>query len=212
MGRLKGNPVYEDQVEGTEMLRPSFLLNVILNERKEFLKVYAGDYIEAHLEACKFVESVYGTPIYDLADLVIATCGGYPKDINVYQLQKTMDNAWLAVRKGGVVIILGECIEGVGDDLYLEWMMKYKTPEKIEEEIRANFLVGGHKAYAVTRLMKKAQFILLSGLDPGLARTLLFTPAKDMNEALDLAFAKVGPKPRILLMPQGSLTVPILKQ
>jgi nickel-dependent lactate racemase len=211
MGKLKGNPVYEDQVEGTEMLRPSFLLNVVLNEKKEFLKVYAGDYIQAHLEACKFVESVYGTPIHGPADLVIATCGGYPKDINVYQLQKTMDNAWLAVREGGVIIILGECVEGVGDDLYLEWMKKYKTPEKIEAEVRANFVVGGHKAYAVTRLMKKAHFIFLSGLDPGLARTLLFTPAKDMNEALNMAFAKLGPKPRILLMPQGSLTVPIPK-
>ena len=209
MGKLKGNPVYEDQVEATEMLRPSFLLNVVLNEKKEFLRVYAGDYIQAHLEACKFVESVYGTPIDGLADLVIATCGGYPKDINVYQLQKTMDNAWLAVREGGVVIILGECVEGVGDELYLDWMKRYKTPERIEAEVRANFVVGGHKAYAVTRLMKKAQFILLSGLESTLARTLLFTSAKDMNEALSMAFAKLGPKPRILLMPQGSLTVPI---
>jgi nickel-dependent lactate racemase len=211
MGKLKGNPVYEDQVEGTEMKRPSFLLNVVLNEKKEFLKAYAGDYLQAHLEACKFVESIYGTPINGLADLVIATCGGYPKDINVYQLQKTMDNAWLAVRQGGVVIILGECVEGVGDAQYLEWMKKYKTPERIEAEVRANFIVGGHKAYAVTRLMKKAQFILLSSLDSGLARTLLFTPVKDMDEALHLAFAKVGPKPRVLLMPQGSLTVPIPK-
>ena len=211
MGRLEGNPVYADQVEATEMKRPSFLLNVVLNEKKEFLKVYAGDYIQAHLEACKFVESIYGTPINGLADLVIATCGGYPKDINVYQLQKTMDNAWLAVRQGGVVIILGECVEGVGDDLYLDWMKKYKTPERIEAEIRANFVVGGHKAYAVTRLMKKAQFILLSGLGPEMSRTLLFTPAKDMKEALQMAYAKLGSKPRILLMPQGSLTVPIPK-
>jgi len=211
LGKLKGNPVYEDQIEGTEMLRPSFLLNVVLNEKREFLKVFAGDYIQAHVEACKFVESVYGTPIQGMADLVIATCGGYPKDINVYQLQKTMDNAWLAVRPGGVVIILGECIEGVGDAQYLEWMNKYKTPAKIEEAVRANFIVGGHKAYAVTRLMKKAQFILISSLDPELARDLLFIPAKDMKEALALAFERVGSQPRIILMPQGSLTVPLLK-
>jgi nickel-dependent lactate racemase len=211
MGKLQGNPVYEDQVEGTEMARPSFLLNVVLNEKKEFLKIFAGDYIEAHLEACRFVASVYGVKISSPADLVIATCGGYPKDINVYQLQKTMDNAWLAVRQGGVVIIIGECIEGVGDDQYLEWMKEYKTPERIEEKIRSDFVVGGHKAYAVTRLMKKAQFILLSCLAPDLARALLFTPAKDMTEALNMAFAKLGPKPRVLLMPQGSLTVPIFK-
>jgi len=212
LGRLKGNPVYEDQIEGVEMRRPSFLLNVVLNERKEFLKIFAGDYIQAHLEACKFVGEIYGTAIPQPADLVIASCGGYPKDINVYQLQKTMDNAWMAVREGGVVIILGECAEGVGSELYLQWMQEYKTPERIEEKIRSDFAVGGHKAYAVTRLMKKAQFILVSGLDSSLARTLHFTAAKDMSEALQIALAKLGSNPRIFLMPQGSLTVPIMKK
>ena len=212
LGRLAGNPVYEDQVEGAEMRRPSFLLNVVLNEKKEFLKIFAGDYIQAHLEACKFVEAIYGTAISQPADLVIASCGGYPKDINVYQLQKTMDNAWLAVREGGAVIILGECAEGVGSDQYLQWMKEYKTPERIEEKIRSDFVVGGHKAYAVTRLMKKAQFILVCGLDSALVRTLRFTPAKDMSDALQIASDKLGPKPRILLMPQGGLTVPIVKK
>ena len=211
MGKLHGNPVYEDQIEATEMLRPSFLLNVVLNEKKEFLRIFAGDYIQAHLQACEFVEQIYGTEIPEPDDLVIASCGGYPKDINVYQLQKTMDNAWLAVRQGGVVLILGECCEGVGSEEYLKWMKEYKTPERIEKEIRANFLVGAHKAYAVTRLLKKAEFILVSGLDPALARTLLFTPAKNMDEALALAREKVGPRPRVILMPQGSLTVPLRK-
>ncbi|MGB9700280.1 MAG: nickel-dependent lactate racemase [Thermodesulfobacteriota bacterium] len=212
LGKLKGNPVYEDQVEGTEMRRPSFLLNVVLNEKKEFLKVFAGDYIQAHVQGCAFVEQIYGTQISEPADLVIASCGGYPKDINVYQLQKTMDNAWLAVKEGGMIIILGECVEGVGSDDYLCWMKEYKTPEKIEEQVRKNFIVGGHKAYAVTRLMKKAQFILVSSLDPELVRTLLFIPAKDMEEALRLAYARLGSHPRIILMPQGSLTVPVLNK
>jgi nickel-dependent lactate racemase len=210
LGKLQGNPVYEDQIEATEMFRPSFLLNCVLNEKKEFLKIFAGDYIQAHLQGCKFVESIYGTKIPRPADLVIASCGGYPKDINVYQLQKTMDHTWLAVRQGGMAIILGECVEGVGSDQYLQWMKEYQTPERIEERIKSDFVVGGHKAYAVTRLMKKAQFILISSLDPALARTLLFTPAQDMTEALQIALAKLGANPRILLMPQGSLTVPIL--
>lgn len=208
IGKLHGNPAYEDQIEAVEMCRPSFLINVVLNEKKEFLKIFAGDYITGHLEACKFVDSVYGTEVKRRADLVIATCGGYPKDINVYQLQKTMDNAWCAVRDGGVVIILGECREGSGSAVYEETMRKYKTPEEVETAIRANFQIGAHKAYAVTRLMKRAEFILVSDLDPDLAKTLLFTPAKDMEEALELAYKKVGSKPSIILMPQGSLTVP----
>jgi len=60
--------------------------------------------------------------------------------------------------------------------------------------------------------MKKAEFILVSSLEPELAKSLLFTPAKDIEEALAMAFAKLGPSPRIIIMPQGSLTVPRLKQ
>lgn len=211
LGRLDGNPVHEEQIEGTLMCRPSFLLNVVLNERKEFLKVFAGDYIEAHRRGCEFVQSIYGAEISEPADLVIASCGGYPKDINIYQMQKTMDNAWLAVREGGVVIILGECIEGTGSDMYEKWMREYKTPEAIEQKVREEFVIGGHKAYAVTRLMKKAEFILISSLDDELARTCLFTPAKDIDQALELAFAKLGRNPRVILMPSGSLTVPVVK-
>jgi len=211
LGRLQGNPVYEDQIEGAEMLRPSFLLNVVLNEKEEFVGVFAGDYITAHLEACKFVETVYSPVLDRQADLVIASAGGYPKDINLYQLQKTMDNAWPAVREGGAVIILGECVEGSGSAVAEQAMRDCSDPDLMAEKLRANFQLGAHKSYAITRLMKKARYILVSSMDPGLARLFLFTPAKDMDEALRLAFETVGCSPRIALMPKGSLTVPKIK-
>ena len=209
IGRLEGNPVYLDQIEGVEMYRPSFLLNVVLDEDKRFLKVFAGDYITAHKKACTFVDQVYGTEVKREADLVIASCGGYPKDINVYQLQKTMDNAWCAVREGGVVIILGECCEGSGSTHYEQMMRECKTPERVEAVLRAKFEIGAHKAYAVTRLMKKAEFILVSGMDPEFSRMLLFTPAQTVEQALALAYEKLGPTPTITLMPMGALTVPL---
>ena len=211
LGRLAGNPVYDDQMEGIQMHPPSFLLNVVLNAQKEFLAIYAGNYHTAHLEACKFVDQVYGAEIDKPADLVIASCGGYPKDINIYQVQKTMDNAWWAVREGGVVILLAECREGSGSALYESLMEKHRTPEEVEKVVRADFQIGAHKAYAVTRLMKKATFILVSSLTQELAEKLLFTPAKSIEEALEIATEKIGDSPSIILMPQGSLTVPRTK-
>jgi nickel-dependent lactate racemase len=209
IGRLDDNPVHLDQIEGVEMCRPSFLLNVVLDEEKRFLKVFAGDYIAAHKQACAFVDQVYGAEVKREADLVIASCGGYPKDINVYQLQKTMDNAWCAVRDGGVVIILGECCEGSGSTHYEQMMRECKTPDRIEAVLREKFEIGAHKAYAVTRLMRKAEFILVSGMDPEFARMLLFTPARTVEQALALAHEKLGPTPTITLMPTGALTVPL---
>ena len=209
IGRLEGNPVYHDQVECTEMCRPSFLINVVLDEEKRFLEVFAGDYVEAHKEACKMVDKVYGAEVKQEADLVIASCGGFPKDINVYQLQKTMDNAWCAVREGGVIIILGECREGSGSAQYEKMMKEHKTPDGIEAALRQNFEIGAHKAYAVTRLMKKAEFILVSCMEPDFSQMLLFTPAKTIDEALAMAYKKLGPKPTITLMPMGAITVPL---
>jgi nickel-dependent lactate racemase len=211
IGNLDDNPIYLDQIEGVEMCRPAFLLNTVLNEKKQFLKIFAGDYIMAHQEACKFVDTVYGTEIGRHADLVIATCGGYPKDLNVYQSQKTMDNAICAVKEGGIVILLAECREGSGSALYEKTMQENNTPDKVQALIKKDFQIGIHKAYAVTRLIKRAEFILVSSLDPDLARTLLFTPAKTIEEALQIAFQKLGPNPSIIVMPQGSYTVPRLK-
>jgi|WetSurMetagenome_2_1015567.scaffolds.fasta_scaffold00020_56 lactate racemase len=211
LGKLHGNPVYEDQIEGAEMLRPSFLLNVVLNEKEEFVGVFAGDYITAHLEACKFVETVYSPVLDKVADIVIASAGGYPKDINLYQLQKTMDNAWLAVREGGVVIILGECREGSGSAMAEQAMRECGDSDRMAEKLRANFQLGAHKSYAITRLMKKARYILVSSMPEELARLFLFTPAKNMDEALALAYETVGLSPSITLMSKGSLTVPKIK-
>lgn len=211
IGRLAGNPVYEDQMEGVKLHPLSFLINVVLNEKKEFLGVFAGNYNTAHLKACEMVDKAYGVEIDKEADLVIATCGGYPKDINVYQLQKTMDNAHCAVRQGGVVILLGECIEGSGSKAYEELMDRCRTPQAVEDDIRKDFQIGAHKAYSVTRLMKKATFILVSDLEPELAKKLLFTPAKSVEQAMQIAKGIVGENPSIILMPQGSYTVPRLK-
>ena len=213
IGNLDGNPVSEDQIEGVRMHPPSFLINAVLDDQKNFLKFYAGHWIDAWRTACTFVDDVYGVPIEKEADLVIATCGGYPKDINIYQAQKTMDNAWCAVRPGGVVIMVAECIEGSGSSNFEKTMETYKTPDGVAEYVRQNFDIGIHKAFAVSRLTKKATFIFVSSLPADLAEKVLFVPASNVPEAIDKA-KKILNKdnPSIILMPHGGLTVPNLKK
>lgn len=212
IGHLEGNPIYEDQVEGVEMCRPTFLLNVVLNSDKEFTGVFAGDYILAHKEACKFVDQQNGVIIEEEAPIVIATCGGFPKDINIYQSQKTMDNAVKAVKEGGCVILLAECREGSGSALFDQTVKAFDSIQAIEDSVRADFQIGRHKAYAVTRLMKKADFLLLSKMEDAVAKEAFFTPVHSVEEALILAEEKVGKDAKIILMPHGSYTVPILKK
>lgn len=212
LGVTDGNPCYEDQMEGVALFakgRSLFLFNAVLNAQHQFVGMFAGDWREAHREACRFVDQVYGAPIPKEADLVVASCGGYPKDINVYQMQKTMDNAMCAVREGGVVILLADCEEGSGSAVLEETFRRLKTPEAIRAELENNFRIGANKAFAITRPLSKAKFILVTQLDPALARDMLFTAAvRTPEEAFALARQYVGEHPSIILMPEGSLTVP----
>lgn len=212
IGHLVGNPIYEDQVEGTEMCRPTFLMNMVLNGEKEFTGIFCGDYIEAHKQACEFVDKQNGVVIDELAPIVIASCGGYPKDINIYQSQKTMDNAVKAVAPGGVVILVAECSEGSGSDVFDKTVEEHHSIQSIEDSVRADFQIGRHKAYAVTRLMKKADFYLISDMADEKAKTAFFHPFHSVQEALAAADEKLGKDAKIIIMEHASYTVPILKK
>lgn len=216
IGRMDGNPCYEDQVEGVKLFakgRSLFLFNAVLNAHHQILKVFAGDVFKAHREACKFVDKVYGCEIPELADIVVASCGGYPKDINVYQMQKTMDNAVCAVKQDGAVILFAECVEGSGSQVLEETCKRLGSPDAIRAELEKDFQIGANKAFAVTRLMKKAKFYLVSSLDRKMAREMLFEGAFDtFEEALAAAEVKIGRNGKVILMPEGSLTVPRLEE
>lgn len=124
-------------------------------------------------------------------------------------MQKTMDNAACAVKKGGVVILFADCEEGSGSAVLEETFRRLKTPEAIKKELEENFRIGANKAFAITRPLSKARFILVSRLDRNLARDMLFTAAVDTpEEAFALAKTYVGERPSVILMPEGSLTVP----
>ena len=172
--------------------------------------MFAGHWVKAHLQACEFVDEVYGCPIKEKADLVIASCGGYPKDINIYQMQKTMDNARCAVKEGGVVIIFADCEEGAGNDLLVKTYQRLKTFEAIEKELRENFRMGANKAFAISRNMQHARYILVTSADPELCKLMHFTEAyRDPAQAIAKAKEFLGDDPSVILMPEACLTVPL---
>ena len=96
------------------MVGVDFILNVVLSPQKEILHAVAGDVTDAHRAGCQFLDTLYRRQIGRPADIVMVSQGGTPKDLNLYQTQKALDNAKHAVRKGGVIILIGSCQEGMG--------------------------------------------------------------------------------------------------
>ena len=209
-GKLEGNPVHEDMVEACRMLEPDFLLNLVLSGQKEVLKVFAGNPYAAHEEGCRFVESVFGCPIEEKADLVIVSAGGFPKDINYYQAHKALDNAFYATKKGGAIILLAACEEGIGPECYMDWV-KIATPQEMENQLRERFEVAGHNWYTTFSKTQKVRVIFVSSVEPEIVKQLQFIPARTIDEALGRAHDLLGPNPSVYLMPQGYLTFPALR-
>lgn len=210
-GRLEGNPVRMDIEEAIQHCPLHFIVNVVLDEHKEIIHAVAGHHIAAHRAGCAFLDRLYQKPIARRADIVIASQGGAPKDLNLYQTQKALDNAKHAVRDGGVVILAGSCKEGLGEDVFEEWMTQSERPADMIERIGRDFQLGGHKAAAIAMVLEKADIYLVSEMEPAFVKSIFLTPFGTVQSALDAAFGKMGPGAGVLVMPFAGSTLPVYK-
>ena len=207
-GSLENNPLRKDIEEAGGMVGIDFILNVVLSEHKEILKAVAGDVTLAHREGCAFLDQLYRISLPEAADIVLVSQGGAPKDLNLYQTQKALDNAKHAVKDGGIIILIGSCREGLGEKTFEEWMTTAPTAHSLIERIGREFKLGGHKAAAIAMVLERAEVDLVSELDADFVRSLFLIPQPSAQAALDHAFAKLGPDARVLSMPYGGSTLP----
>jgi nickel-dependent lactate racemase len=144
------------------------------------------------------------------ADVVIASPGGYPKDINLYQAQKALAHASHVVRQGGTVVLVAECRDGMGDALFEKWMTEASSLDEIIDRFhQEGFQLGAHKAYLFARDMIKAKVLLVSSLPQALAKKLFFLPFPALSEALEAALAEHGQTARMAILPWASAVVPV---
>ncbi|KZL89200.1 nickel-dependent lactate racemase [Clostridium magnum] len=207
-GNIDTNPVRLD-IEAVEKFVPiHFILNVVLDSKKEIIKAVAGHYIEAHRKGCEFLDSFYKIKIKEKADIVITTPGGYPKDLNLYQAQKALDNSKHAVKDGGIIILLASCKEGLGEKEFEKWMTGTEKSETMIEDIKKNFVLGGHKAAAIAMVLKKAKIYLVSELEDDFVRSIFMEPFENVQLALESALKELGEDSKVIIMPYGGSTLP----
>lgn len=197
-GRLDG-AVRSDIEEAAGMVGIDFMLNVVLNERKEIVFAAVGDYIGAHRRGISFLDSLSKFQV-EPADIIIVSPGGFPKDINIFQSHKALEHARNAMKDGGSIILVAECREGYGNRVYEEWL-KYDRDEAIEQ-FRSGFMMGGHKAALIAALSKKFDLYLVSALQDDLVKKAYFIPAT-LKVAVYEALSKHGGNPEIIVMPYG---------
>ena len=211
-GKLEGNPVRQDLEEALNVCPIHFIVNAVLDEHKHIVYAVAGDVITAHRAGCAYLDKMYRKPIPQRADIVLVSQGGAPKDANLYQTQKALDNAKHAVKKGGTMIVIGACNEGLGSAKFEEWLTGSPTAHFMVERIGRDFQLGGHKAAAIGMVLENAQIDLVSEMDDDFVRSIFLNPQPDAQTAFDEAMARYGENATVIAMPFGGATLPMPPQ
>jgi nickel-dependent lactate racemase len=209
-GNLRGNPVHEEMQEAAEKVGVDFNINVVTDENCKIVDIVAGELFESWQRGVEVCKKIFLCPIRQKAEVVIVSAGGYPKDINVYQAQKALDNAYQAVKSGGTIILLAECTEGYGEPIFEQWIKEAESPEDIIKRIKEKFVLGGHKAYGIARVVKEVEVILISSLSKEKVRKLFFIPMRNISQAIDYVKNKYGKDFQVYILPSGNTVVPQL--
>jgi len=208
MGLFYKNPMRNEVEEMGRIIGVNVAFNVILNSQKQIIDAFYGDPyqvmlkgIEASVNSCQVKnEGKY--------DLVIASPGGYPKDINFYQSQKAITHACTFLRKNGVVILTAACAEGSGSKAFENFFQgKHTSLEVINSFEKQEFKIGPHKAYQLSLQLNNHRIILISEMKPEIVRSMLLIPARDISEAMSISKDFLPETPRIAILPYATHTI-----
>ena len=208
-GNLDTNPIRQDIEQAGRICGIDYIVNVVLDEHKNIVYAVAGDVTQAHRDGCRYLDKMYRKPIAQRADIVLVSQGGAPKDANLYQVQKALDNAKHAVKTGGTIILMGACPEGLGSQTFRQWLLSAPTAASMIDRIHAQFQLGGHKAAAIAMVLQNAHIDLVSEMEPEFVRSIFLNPQPSAQQALDEAMAKYGPDATVIAMPFGGATLPM---
>ena len=204
-GILDGNPMHEEIMAGLSLIdKPLFLINSIFDDARGLIYVSAGHVDKAHRAGCEWYKSNYVRQIREKADLAVVSAGGFPKDINFIQTHKAIELAREAVKKGGTIIVLGQCEDGLGHPDFLNW---FDSPslDEMESRVRVADKVYAQTAHATRIKAELYNIILVSDLDEGHVKKMGINPKKSLLEAI--ASVDHGKVVTCHVIPEGATTL-----
>lgn len=213
--KLTNNPVNEDMVDAMHVLKDLtvFSIQTVLTGDHKLYAVTAGDLHKSFDAAIQYANEIFCVPLQQKGNIVISVAP-YPMDIDLYQSQKALDNGQLALEDNGIIILVSKCRDGVGECAFLDLLGKAESPKKIFEILEQEYKLGYHKAAKMAQIGIRAQMWAVTDLDDALIKKAHLKPYADIqtavNDAINL-IQKRREKPRIILMPAGSLTIPLVK-
>ena len=213
IGIYENNPLRQDIEDMGDLVGTHYALNFILSGEHEVADVLFGKPRLVMQEGIPIARQICQTSVAGKYDLVIASAGGHPKDINLYQAQKAMTHASLMTREGGTIILAAACPEGPGSTAYEAYVQGVASHQDILLKFQQDgFKVGPHKSYQIARIALDYGFILVSDMDQDRVRNLLIDPDSNLQHAVDRSLKALPSHPKIAILPHATSTIPITDQ
>jgi len=211
-GILKGNQMHEDMIEQAKMAKLDFIVNVLLNRKRQITHVVAGDFIEAHERGCEIERKIAGVKVDHKVDITVTTNSGAPLDLDLYQSCKGIDIGSEITRDGGIIIVASACYDGVGPEVFHEVHAACSRPIEVLQKVKREQPIGVQwENQVLARAQLRKDIYLVSELDDAIVRDMMITPIRTIEEGIEKALKILGPDTEIAVVPEGPLVLPLLQ-
>lgn len=206
-GVLEGNPIHRDMVAAAHLAKLAYIVNVVVDENKQTVAAFAGDFEAAHLMGAAFLKEYCGVKAVP-ADISITTNGGAPLDQNIYQCVKSMTAAEATTRPGGAIIVCAQCADGTGGESFYRTLRDCESAESLYAQImltpQEKTIPDQWESQILARVLKNHPVIMVT--EPSLksvVQEMKMQYAATLEDALQLAQSLVGNSPDITVIPNG---------
>ena len=207
-GKLNDNPLNDDMCEAAGLMNNLFMISLVMNAEMQLAEIYAGHYLHSWLRACEAVDRIYRVEVPEKADVIVASCGGYPKDMSLYQGTKTIDNVETGLKVGGTLILLIEAREGGGPAEYFDWIQNLQNGT-MEQRLREHFTIPGYIFLLNCEQAKRYNILMLSSV----AQETVAPMGLKSYQTVDVLMAAADLKDKkVYVIPNGSTVVPYVKE
>ena len=207
---LAGNPVHEDMAEAAAMLArvPTFAVMTVLDHDNRIHAATAGDLEGSFEEAARVAADLNSVRVPCAADVVVAVASS-PLDMDLYQSQKAVEHARMALAKGGTLVLVSACDQGIGPSAFVEIIHAVRAGSDPGRGAAGGHMLGRHKAAGLMDLMRHADLWAVTRLPDDVLEGIGARPFRSLQAALDAALAR-SPGARVLFLMAASTTVPVV--
>jgi lactate racemase len=202
-GVVEANQVKEDALESTKMAGYDFAIQLVTNAHGKLLSAFAGGIEETWGQAIYALGASYQVNAEVGADIVIVSTGGSKHDQSLYSASWALQWPTRVVKKGGAIILLAECSEGLGAETF-------SSLARVDQqaELERRYALGAEALQIVKAATSKCQVFLVSSLPKYMVEPIGITVARTANEAYQKCIDGRRGR-RTLVVPYGCSTVPV---